>query len=114
VVIETNPARGRRRKLKLAKRKGNSLEADEIGDLVEAAGQLDQPLSNARIEQLAAEIVQLRDGAKLARKAIAARVGISLGGGGRRSRRQGCAFSAPSGRAEWRTRSSSAIPVTAS
>jgi integrase len=79
VAIATNPARGRRRKLKVAKRKGNSLEADEVEDLIEAAGQLDQRLSKPRTQKLAAEVVQLRDGVKLAWKAISARLGISAG-----------------------------------
>ena len=78
-AISTNPARGRRRKLKVAKRKGNHLEADEVEDLIDAAGQLDQPLSRPRTEQLSADIVQLRDGAKLAWKAVAARLDISVG-----------------------------------
>jgi len=90
-AIATNPARGRRRKLKVAKRKGNYLEADEVEDLIDAAGQLDQPLSRPRTEQLAADIVQLRDGANLAWKAVASRLGVSVGHAfylyGRRRRR---------------------------
>jgi integrase len=78
-AIATNPARGRRRKLKVAKRKGNHLEADEVEDLIDAAGQLDRPLSRPRTDQLAANIVQLRDGTKLAWKAVAVRLGTSVG-----------------------------------
>ena len=78
-AIATNPARGRRRKLKVAKRKGNYLEADEVEALIDAAGQLDQPLSRPRTEHLAADIVQLRDGARLAWKAVAVQLGISVG-----------------------------------
>jgi hypothetical protein len=55
------------------------LEADEVEDLIDAAGQLDHPLSRPHTERLGADIVQLRDGAKLAWKAVAARLGISGG-----------------------------------
>jgi integrase len=73
----SNPARGRRRRLKVTRKPRSFLEADELESLIEAAGDLDRPRWKEGKEELAQEIRRLRDRKKWAWKKIAHAVGVA-------------------------------------
>jgi hypothetical protein len=67
----SNPARGRRRRLKVSRKPRSFLEADELESLIEAAGDLDRLRWKEGNEDVALEIRRLRDRKKWAWKKIA-------------------------------------------
>ena len=75
-MLEVNPARGRRRRLKATRPRRPFLEPDELRDLPTAARQLDALGCSASPDAL--EVRRLRDEEKLSFPAIAKRLGISV------------------------------------
>ena len=73
----SNPARGRRRRLKVSHKPRSFLEADELESLIEAGGDLDRLRWKEGKEEVALEIRRLRDRKKWAWKKIAQRVGLA-------------------------------------
>jgi integrase len=73
----SNPARGRRRRLKVARKPRSFLEADELESLIEAAGDLDRLRWKEGREELAREIQRLRDRRRWAWKKIARSLGVA-------------------------------------
>ena len=73
----SNPARGRRRRLKVARKPRSFLEADELESLIEAAGDLDWLRWKEGREELAREIQRLRDRRRWAWKKIARSLGVA-------------------------------------
>jgi integrase len=67
----SNPARGRRRRLRVSRKPRSFLEADELESLIEAAGDLDRLRWKEGREQLAHEIHRLRNDKKWPWKRIA-------------------------------------------
>lgn len=76
--IDRNPARGRRSREPLERRRrGGALDLDELLSLLEAATQLDRARHSARTLERAAAIRALRDDARLEWKAIAKRLKVA-------------------------------------
>jgi integrase len=73
----SNPARGRRRRLKVTRKPRSFLEADELESLIEAAGDLDRLRWKEGKEELALEIRRLRNRKKWAWKKVARSVGVA-------------------------------------
>lgn len=73
----SNPARGRRRRLKVSRKPRSFLEADELESLIEASGHLDRLRWEDGKEELASEIRRLRDRKKWAWRKIAATVEVA-------------------------------------
>jgi integrase len=73
----SNPARGRRRRLKVSQRPRSFLEADELESLIQASGDIDRLRWKEGKEEVALEIRRLRDRKKLAWKKIAQRAGVA-------------------------------------
>jgi integrase len=73
----SNPARGRRRRLKVSRKPRSFLEADELESLIEAAGDLDRLRWKDGKEELALEIRRMRDRKKWTWKKIAHTVEIA-------------------------------------
>ena len=76
-VAWSNPARGRRRRLKVTRKPRSFLEADELESLIEAASDLDRLRWKDGREELGEEIRRLRDRKKLAWKKVAHGVGVA-------------------------------------
>jgi integrase len=73
----SNPARGRRRRLKVTRTPRSFLEADELESLIEAAGDVDRLRWTPGKEELAIEIQRLRDRKEWPWKKIARSVGVA-------------------------------------
>lgn len=73
----SNPARGRRRRLKVSRKPRSFLEADELETLIEAGGDLDRLRWKDGKEELALEIRRLRDRKTWPWKKIARSVGVA-------------------------------------
>jgi integrase len=73
----SNPARGRRRRLKVSRGPRSFLEADELESLIEAAGDLDRLRWKEGKEELALEVRRLRDRKRWPWKKIARSLGVA-------------------------------------